>query len=135
MIKGVAKFLQKASGRKRIPHYRLFSRGSLLESGGRPVTRRAEQAIWPADALPGIRPQFASKSVYDYRTDSTVKQPIVDEGSNAAFDIVYSDAQGVKKAVSGLQVRLIRERRDYYWNWSEYEGWQSQFEQKRSDRK
>lgn len=26
-------------------------RGSLLESGGRPVTRRAEQAIWPADAL------------------------------------------------------------------------------------
>ncbi|MFP1591826.1 hypothetical protein ACLB1M_19945 [Escherichia coli] len=28
--------------------------GSLLESGGRPVTRRAEQAIWPADALPGI---------------------------------------------------------------------------------
>ncbi|MFQ7388443.1 MAG: hypothetical protein ACLRP3_05915 [Escherichia sp.] len=41
---------------------------SLLESGGRPVTRRAEQAIWPADALPGIRPQFASKSVYDYRT-------------------------------------------------------------------
>lgn len=104
--------------------------GSLLESGGRPVTRRAEQAIWPADALPGIRPQFASKSVYDYRTDSTVKQPIVDEGSNAAFDIVYSDAQGVKKAVSGLQVRLIRERRDYYWNWSEDEGWQSQFDQK-----
>ncbi|MFO6484253.1 hypothetical protein ACLBR5_10865 [Escherichia coli] len=42
------------------------------------MTRRAEQAIWPADALPGIRPQFASKSVYDYRTDSTVKQPIVD---------------------------------------------------------
>ena len=104
--------------------------GSLLESGGRPVTRRAEQAIWPAEALPGIRPQFASKSVYDYRTDSTVKQPIVDEGSNAAFDIVYSDAQGVKKAVSGLQVRLIRERRDYYWNWSEDEGWQSQFDQK-----
>lgn len=104
--------------------------GSLLESGGRPVTRRAEQAIWPADALPGLRPQFASKSVYDYRTDSTVKQPIVDEGSNAGFDIVYSDAQGVKKAVSGLQVRLIRERRDYYWNWSEDEGWQSQFDQK-----
>lgn len=104
--------------------------GSLLESGGRPVTRRAEQAIWPADVLPGIRPQFSSKSVYDYRTDSMVKQPIVDEDSNAVFDIVYSDAQGVKKAVSGLQVRLIRERRDYYWNWSEDEGWKSQFDQK-----
>ena len=103
---------------------------SLLESGGRPVTRRAEQAIWPADTLPGIRPQFAAKAVYDYRTDTTVNQPIVDENSNAAFDIVYADAQGEKKAVSGLQVRLIRERRDYYWNWSEGEGWQSQFDQK-----
>lgn len=103
---------------------------SLLESGGRPVTRRAEQAIWPADTLPGIRPQFASKAVYDYRTDATVNQPIVDEGGNAAFDIVYGDAQGNKKAASGLQVRLIRERRDYYWNWSESEGWQSQFDQK-----
>ncbi|HCR9736575.1 TPA: alpha-2-macroglobulin family protein [Citrobacter koseri] len=103
---------------------------SLLESGGRPVTRRAEQAIWPADTLPGIRPQFTSKAVYDYRTDATVNQPIVDEGGNAAFDIVYADAQGNKKAASGLQVRLIRERRDYYWNWSESEGWQSQFDQK-----
>ncbi len=103
---------------------------SLLESGGRPVTRRAEQAIWPTDTLPGIRPQFASKAVYDYRTDATVNQPIVDEGGNAAFDIVYADAQGNKKAASGLQVRLIRERRDYYWNWSESEGWQSQFDQK-----
>lgn len=104
--------------------------GSLLESGGRPVTRRAEQAIWPADTLPGIRPQFAVKAVYDYRTDTTVNQPIVDEDSNAAFDIVYVDAQGMKKAVSGLQVRLIRERRDYYWDWIESEGWQSRFDQK-----
>lgn len=103
---------------------------SLLESGGRPVTRRAEQAVWPAPVLPGIRPQFASKAVYDYRTDTTVNQPIVDENDNAGFDIVYADSQGVKKAVSGLQVRLIRERRDYYWNWSESEGWQSQFDQK-----
>ncbi|UXY12198.1 alpha-2-macroglobulin family protein [Kosakonia sp. ML.JS2a] len=103
---------------------------SLLESGGRPVTRRAQQAIWPAQALPGIRPQFASKAVYGYRTDTTVNQPIVDEDSNAAFDIVYADAEGKKIAVSDLQVRLIRERRDYFWNWSESEGWQSQFNQK-----
>ncbi len=27
-------------------------------------------------------------------------------------------------------MRLIRERRDYFWNWSESEGWQSQFDQK-----
>ncbi len=100
----------------------LILQASLLESGGRPVTRRAEQAIWPAAELPGIRPQFASKAVYDYRTDTTVNQPIVDENGNASFDIVYADASGAKKAVSGLQVRLIRERRDYFWNWSESEG-------------
>ncbi|MGP3592120.1 alpha-2-macroglobulin family protein [Vagococcus sp. WN89Y] len=108
----------------------LILQASLLESGGRPVTRRAEQAIWPAKTLPGIRPQFASKAVYDYRTDTTVNQPMVDENSTAAFDILYADAQGNKKAVSDLQVRLIRERRDYFWNWSENEGWQSQFNQK-----
>lgn len=109
---------------------KVILQASLLESGGRPVTRRAEQAIWPADTLPGIRPQFAVKAVYDYRTDTTVNQPIVGEDSNAAFDIVYVDAQGEKKAVSGLQVRLIRERRDYYWDWLESEGWQSRFDQK-----
>ena len=103
---------------------------SLLESGGRPVTRRAEQAVWPADTLPGIRPQFTRKAVYDYRTDTTVNQPMVDENSTAGFDIVYANAQGEKKAVSGLQVRLVRERRDYYWNWSDSDGWLSQFDQK-----
>ena len=103
---------------------------SLLESGGRPVTRRAAQAIWPAEALPGIRPQFASKAFYDYRTDTTVQRPVVDADGNAGFDIVYADAKGNKKAVDGLQVRLIRERRDYYWNWSDSDGWQSQFDQK-----
>ena len=61
---------------------------SLLESGGRPVTRTVQQPIWPADTLPGIRPEFALKEVYDYRTDSTVKQPVVEENSTAAFEIV-----------------------------------------------
>lgn len=109
---------------------RLVLQASLLESGGRPVTRRAEQAIWPSDALPGIRPQFASKEVYDYRTDTTRTQPIVDEDSNAGFDIVYANAKGEKLAATGLDVRLIRERRDYYWSWEDGQGWQSQYDQK-----
>lgn len=94
---------------------------SLLESGGRPVTRTVKQPIWPAEALPGIRPQFTLKDVYDYRTDTTVKQPVVDENSNAAFDIVYADVKGEKKAISGLGaadpraarllLELVRQRR------------------------
>lgn len=70
---GVLKSMFQVSGKKHTPHYRLFSSGSLLESGGRPVTRRVEQAIWPADTLPGIRPQFATQPVYDYSSNTTVK--------------------------------------------------------------
>lgn len=109
---------------------KVILQASLLESGGRPITRRAEQPVWPAATLPAIRPQFAAKAVYDYRSDTTVNQPMVDEGSLAGFDIVYTNAQGEKLAVNDLQVRLIRERRDYFWDWSESDGWQSQFDQK-----
>ena len=31
---------------------------SLLESGGRPVVRSIERAVWPADTLIAVRPQF-----------------------------------------------------------------------------
>lgn len=109
---------------------RVILQASLLESGGRPVTRRAEQSVWPAASLPGIRPQFASKEIYDYRTDSTHVRPFVDEGTQAGFDIVYADNTGKKTAIDGLNVRLIQERRDYYWSWSESDGWQSQYDQK-----
>ncbi len=108
----------------------LILQASLLESGGRPVTRRVSQAIWPADTLPGIRPLFGNKDVYDYRSDSYRSQPMVEEGSNAAFDIVLANARGEKLAAQDVDVRLIRERRDYYWSFSDGEGWQSRYDQK-----
>ena len=108
----------------------LILQASLLESGGRPVTRRVSQAIWPAETLPGIRPLFGNKDVYDYRSDSYRSQPMVEEGSNAAFDIVLANARGEKLAAQDVDVRLIRERRDYYWSFSDGEGWQSRYDQK-----
>ncbi len=72
----------------------LILQASLLETGGRPVTRRATQAIWPAEALPGIRPLFGNKAVYDYRSDSYHDEPTVPEQSLAEFDIVYANSQG-----------------------------------------
>nr|WP_154926895.1 alpha-2-macroglobulin [Pantoea agglomerans] len=105
----------------------LILQASLLETGGRPVTRRATQAIWPAEALPGIRPLFGNKAVYDYRSDSYHDEPTVPEESLAEFDIVYANSQGKKLAADKLDVRLIRERRDYYWSFSDSEGWQSQY--------
>lgn len=108
----------------------LILQASLLETGGRPVTRRATQTIWPADTLPGIRPLFNSESVYDYRTDRYHDEPTVAENSLAEFDVVYANAQGEKQAAQDLDVRLIHERRDYYWSFSDSEGWQSRYDQK-----
>lgn len=103
---------------------------SLLESGGRPVTRRAEQTVWPAERLAGIRPLFGMKDVYDYVSDGYKKLPMVDEESIADFEVVYTNAQGQKLAAGHLQARLIQERRDYYWRWSDSDGWQSGYDQK-----
>ncbi|WP_047683068.1 MULTISPECIES: alpha-2-macroglobulin [Xenorhabdus] len=103
---------------------------SLLESGGRPVTRRAEQAVWPADKLVGIRPLFNKKSIYNYRTGRDENRYNVDENSLAEFDIVYADADGKKYATNDLRARLIYERRDYYWRWSDSNGWDSGYDQK-----
>ncbi len=98
---------------------------SLFESGGRPVTRTVYQPIWPVDQLPGIRPLFGQKDVYNYNKHHYTKEFSVDENSYAEFEIVYSNAKGQKLAVDNLDVRLIYERHDYYWNWSEYDGWHS----------
>ncbi|MGK3125732.1 alpha-2-macroglobulin [Candidatus Pantoea formicae] len=108
----------------------LILQASLLETGGRPVTRRTTQSIWPAPALPGIRPLFNSESVYDYRTDRYRDEPTVPENSLAEFDVVYANPQGEKLAAQDLDVRLIHERRDYYWSFSDSEGWQSRYDQK-----
>lgn len=109
---------------------KLILQASLLESGGRPVTRRAEQALWPAEALAGIRPLFNKQQVYDYRSDSYKSQAMVDQDTQADFEIVYANAEGEKLAANGLKVKLVRERRDYYWQWSESDGWQSLFDKK-----
>ncbi|TCV94313.1 alpha-2-macroglobulin family protein [Biostraticola tofi] len=108
----------------------IILQASLLESGGRPVTRRADQAVWPAQTLAGIRPLFAQQQVYDYTRNDYTSQYMVDENSQAEFDIVYAGAKGEKRAVQGLKARLVRERRDYYWEWSEGSGWDSRFDKK-----
>ena len=91
----------------------LVARVSLMDSGGRPVTRRQLQPVWPAAQLPGIRPHFAERHV--------------DEDSTATFSLVMADTDGRLQPASGLKVRLIRERRDYYWSYSADSGWRSSY--------
>lgn len=94
----------------------LIVQASLQESGGRPIVRRVVQSVWPAKQLVGIRPLFKDKEV-DY--DTTVE-----------FEVLLADAQGDKLAAKDLKVRFIRERRDYYWYYSDSDGWDSNYNQK-----
>lgn len=94
----------------------LIARISLMESGGRPVTRRLVQPVWPAPQLPGILPGF--------------DQGQVNQDSLAAFQIVLANAAGEQLASDNLQVRLVRERRDYYWSYSSSGGWSSTYNEK-----
>ncbi|SFP19308.1 alpha-2-macroglobulin family protein [Pseudomonas borbori] len=94
----------------------LILQASLQESGGRPITRRLVQPVWPAERLPGVRGLFDGEQV--------------DSGSLAEFEVLVADAAGNKLAAEQLSVRLVRERRDYYWNFSASDGWSHNYTEK-----
>src|SRR5690606_38831109 len=84
--------------------------GSLYETGGRTVNRSLERVLWPADALVGVRPLFDDKDGSD-------------ANANAGFEILRVDAEGTPRPLAGLELKLVRERRDYHWNFDEDSGW------------
>nr|WP_319527256.1 alpha-2-macroglobulin [Pseudomonas laurentiana] len=94
----------------------LTVQASLQESGGRPITRRLEQPIWPANRLPGLRGLFNGEET--------------DGDGPVEFELLVADRDGNKLAVDNLRVRLVQERRDYYWNYSESDGWSYNFNEK-----
>ncbi len=91
--------------------------GSVFESGGRAVRRSIVRSVWPADALIGVRPLF------DPEDGPTVR-------SDASFEIIKADADGKHMAASNLQVKLVRELRDYHWNWVDGSGWTTNYTQR-----
>lgn len=88
--------------------------GSVFESGGRAVRRSIVRSVWPADALVGVRPLFDPDSGPNANSD-------------AAFEIIKIDADGNHQPAPELQVKLIRERRDYHWNWVDGSGWNTDY--------
>lgn len=86
---------------------------SLLESGGRPVVRSVERIWWPAETLVGVRPLFA--------------RDVAQEGSLARFELVRVNSAGTLVPAQGLQVRLVREDRQWYWRYDDQRGWHSGF--------
>ena len=84
---------------------------SLLESGGRPVVRSIERAIWPAPKLLALRPLF----------DRDVAQ----EGGTAQFELIRTDSAGQFAPLPQAAMRLVREDRQYYWRFDDQKGWHS----------
>lgn len=91
---------------------------SVQETGGRPVTRRQSVAVWPADQLPGVR-------IINADSDDSV-----DMDSLAEFSVVLADREGKRLAGKDLIVRLVRERRDYYWTYGGSDGWGYRYDEK-----
>ncbi len=88
---------------------------SLYESGGRPVVRGISRTMWPAGALVGIRPLFDPRSV---------------DAGPIRFEVVKAGPDGTLLPASDLMVDLTKEDRDYYWEYSDQEGWRYRYTQK-----
>ena len=86
----------------------------LFETGGRPVTRGIEKIVWPAETLIGVRPLFEKSA---------------DEGA-VKFEVVKMGQDGNMLAASDLIVELTKEDRDYYWEYSDSDGWRYRYSEK-----
>jgi hypothetical protein len=85
--------------------------GSLQETGGRSVTRKLDVPFWPTQNLVGIRPAFTKDTVTG--------------NSDAAFELVRTTAEGLPvPGTKPLAVTLVREEKEYFWEYNQSEGWQ-----------
>jgi uncharacterized protein YfaS (alpha-2-macroglobulin family) len=89
---------------------------SLYESGGRAVTRSHPVLIWPTDSLVGIRPQFGKDNP--------------PANSMAVFDVVKAKLSGELLAAPKLEATLIREDRQYFWQYNDHQGWHWEWTEK-----
>ncbi len=83
--------------------------GSVYETGGRTVSRSMKRTLWPAANLVGVRPLFDA-------ADGAASE------NTASFELIRSNAAGQLSAAP-VTVNLVREIRDYHWNYSDSGGW------------
>nr|WP_320190159.1 alpha-2-macroglobulin [uncultured Desulfobacter sp.] len=93
------------------PHW-VTANVSLYDSGERPVVRNASWQVWPAQNLVGIRNMSGTEEDPDQ----------VPNNNTAKFEVVLADTQGRLKAAQSLKVTVIREHREYYWEYKD-DGW------------
>ncbi len=99
----------------RSPH-KISANVSLYDTGGRPVTRNRFWQVWPAKVLAGV---------HCGAEDGRVR-----ENSTVDFQIITVDGTGKSVPVKGLEVSLIREYREYFWEFANNQWkwkWNSRF--------
>lgn len=101
--------VDEEAGRSRSP-LSVTSAVSLFESGGRPVTRRFSLLWLPGARMPGIR----------YRGG----QGGSGELEKHTLELVVADGAGKPVAVDRLLLKVIRNDRNSYWEYSQGAGWQ-----------
>ena len=79
----------------------ITANASLHDTSGRPVTRKKTWQVWPAPELVGIR--------------ALAQDGQVNAEGLAEFDVIRLNPDGQLRPFDGLQVRVIREHREYYW--------------------
>lgn len=103
----------------------IILQASLLDDGGLPVTRSASQIVWPTEHMPAIRAMFKESSHYNWISDRYENRAVVNFGDSANFEVAYINTEGQKLPTNELKMRIVRERHNAYWSWSEMDsGWQ-----------
>jgi hypothetical protein len=90
------------------PHW-ITANASLYDSGGRPVVRNRSWQVWPDKTLVGIR--------------SLAQEGTIKNDSLAQFEVICVDTVGKRLAAKGLKVTVIKEQREYYWEFK-HGAWQ-----------
>jgi len=87
---------------------RISSFVNVYESGGRPISRRIKQTVWPYETAVGIRKLWEG----DYASPN----------SNNEVELIAINKQGEKVTLNNAEVLLIRENSQRYWHWGD-DGW------------
>ncbi len=82
---------------------------SVFESGGRPVSRRWQQTLWPEENLVGVRPAWSGD--------------IASPNDSVFFEVIQLNARDQLTARDYLDVQLVREDSYHYWQRGN-RGWQ-----------
>ena len=94
--------------------------GALYESGGRPVTRSHSVLVWPSESLLGIRSRYTPADDFDGAPQNSLVK----------FDIVNATVDGQLLAADNLEVRLVKQDRQYFWTHTSRRGWHYQWNEK-----